>query len=325
MARDTLYSIGEALIDFMPDRTGCAFSEVGSFSPALGGAPANVCGAFCRLGGKTQMLTQLGDDPFGHKIADELREYGVGTTHIRFTDKANTSLAFVSLGADGSRTFSFYRHPAADMLLEPEQIDPDWFRDAFALHFCSVSLGDTPMKRAHEAAIGYARRAGAIISFDPNLRFSLWPDREALRRVVTEFLPAAHILKISDEELEFLTGTNDIRRALPQLLRGDVELVVYTCGSLGAWAFTRSCSAFAPSQRVTAADTTGAGDAFIGAFLSRLFRLGVSADTLKDLSEEDLFACLRFSNRYCGVSIQKKGALPSYPTAEEMNKLFPEA
>jgi len=319
---DTLYAIGEALIDFLPDRSGCAFKDVSSFSPALGGAPANVCGAFCRLGGKSELITQLGNDPFGHKIAEELAAYGVGTEHICFTDEANTSLAFVSLAADGERTFSFYRSPAADMLLGPGQVHREWFRDAFALHFCSVSLGDTPMKHAHEAAIRYAREAGAIISFDPNLRFTLWPDKEALRRVVRDFLPTAHILKISDEELEFITGTSDIEMALPQLMTGNVQLLLFTCGRRGAWAFTRNVRAFSPAAVTRAVDTTGAGDAFTGSFLHCLRMAGVTADTLADMSEETLKTCLAFSNCYCGASVQRRGALVSYPTAADMNELF---
>ena len=194
MPGNTLFSIGEALIDMIPSRVGCTFDEVPSFSPRTGGAPANVCAAFARLGGASSFLTQLGDDPFGHKIARELEACGIDLSHLVFTDKANTALAFVSLEEDGNRTFSFYRKPSADLLYAPEQIDLAWFRDAFALHFCSVSLVDSPMRHAHLAAIGAAREAGAIVSFDPNLRFPLWPDREMLRQTVLQFLPLSNIL-----------------------------------------------------------------------------------------------------------------------------------
>ena len=262
MAHDTLYAIGEALIDMIPSKTGCSFAEVPSFSPRVGGAPANVCGAYARLGGDSALLTQLGDDPFGHKIIDELAACGIDTSHICLTDKANTALAFVSLEADGNRTFSFYRKPSADLLYAPEQVDTSLFANAYALHFCSVSLVDSPMRYAHLAAIAAAREAGAIVSFDPNLRFPLWPDRDMLRGTVLQFLPLSNILKISDEELEFLTGTADIESALPQLFVGDVQLVVYPCGSSGAHAYTRTAHGFAPCRKVRAVDTTGAGDAF---------------------------------------------------------------
>ena len=320
MSGSTLFSIGEALIDMIPSRVGCAFDEVPSFRPRVGGAPANVCAAFARLGGQSAFLGQLGDDPFGHKVARELADCGIDLSHLAFTDKANTALAFVSLQEDGGRTFSFYRKPSADLLYAPEQLDPAWFRDAFALHFCSVSLVDSPMRYAHLAAITFAREAGAIVSFDPNLRFPLWPDREMLRQTVLQFMPLAHILKISDEELEFLTGTADIEAALPRLFAGDVQLVLYTCGSLGASAFTRAARAHAACRKVKAVDTTGAGDGFIGSFLWQLSRDGITADKLETLSRTRLEHYLAFSNRFCSISVQKNGAIDSYPTLEQMEE-----
>ena len=315
MPGQILFSIGEALIDMIPTRSGCEFSEVPSFMPRIGGAPANVCGAFARLGGQAALLTQLGNDPFGHMLADRLAGYGIDVSRVPFTDAANTALAFVSLGTDGSRTFSFYRNSSADLLYAAEQIDPDWFRDAFALHFCSVGLVESPMRGAHSAAIRAVQDAGALVSFDPNLRFPLWPDREALRRTVWEFLPQADILKISDEELEFLTGTADIRAALPALFTGRVQLILYTCGSAGAYAFTRAAEGFAPCTPVRAVDTTGAGDGFIGSFLWQLHRAGVTAASLPGLSAETLTEALRLSNAFCGVSVQAHGAIDSYPTS----------
>lgn len=315
MPGQILFSIGEALIDMIPTRSGCEFSEVPSFMPRIGGAPANVCGAFARLGGQAALLTQLGNDPFGHMLADRLAGYGIDVSRVPFTDAANTALAFVSLGTDGSRTFSFYRNPSADLLYAAEQIDPDWFRDAFALHFCSVGLVESPMRGAHSAAIRAVQDAGALVSFDPNLRFPLWPDREALRRTVWEFLPQADILKISDEELEFLTGTADIRAALPALFTSRVQLILYTCGSAGAYAFTRAAEGFAPCTPVRAVDTTGAGDGFIGSFLWQLHRAGVTAASLPGLSAETLTEALRLSNAFCGVSVQAHGAIDSYPTS----------
>lgn len=145
-----LYAIGEALIDFIPQESGRPMKDVLGFCPKVGGAPANVCGAFTRLGGKSEMITQLGDDPFGDKIEEALEENGIGTSHVLRTKEANTSLAFVALKEDGNREFSFYRKPGADMLFSKEKVEADWFKDAYALHFCSVSLGDFPMKEAHK-------------------------------------------------------------------------------------------------------------------------------------------------------------------------------
>ena len=322
MSDRILFSIGEALIDMIPSRVGCSFDEVPAFSPRVGGAPANVCAAAARLGGRSALLSQLGDDPFGHKIARVLAGCGVELSHLEFTSKASTALSFVSLEENGQRTFSFCRKPSADLLYAPEQIDPGWFSQAFALHFCSVSLVDSPMRYAHLAAITAAREAGAILSFDPNLRFPLWPDREQLRQTVWQFLPLTHILKLSDEELPFLTGTEDIEAALPRLFTGDVQLVLYTCGSKGARAYTRTASAHARSPKVAAVDTAGAGDGFIGSFLWQLQRDGVTAAELPKLSRKRLTEYLIFSNRFCAISVQHHGTIAPWSRWSSQKPIF---
>lgn len=144
MSDRILFSIGEALIDMIPSRVGCSFDEVPAFSPRVGGAPANVCAAVARLGGRSALLSQLGDDPFGHKIARVLAGCGVELSHLEFTSKASTALAFVSLAENGQRTFSFCRKPSADLLYAPEQIDPGWFSQAFALHFAASRWWTAP-------------------------------------------------------------------------------------------------------------------------------------------------------------------------------------
>jgi len=201
-----LLAIGEALIDMIPEQVNMGIAEVEKFQPIVGGAPANVCGAFVKLGGKAQMITQIGADPFGDKIVAEFEKFNIGTEYVKRSDKANTALAFVALKSDGNREFSFYRKPSADMLMEAADVKEEWFKDAYALHFCSVSIGSFPMKEAHRQAIEYAENNGLLISFDPNLRMMLWDDKKELYKTVHEFIPKAHVLKISDEELEFLTG-----------------------------------------------------------------------------------------------------------------------
>ncbi|MCH5210470.1 MAG: carbohydrate kinase [Oscillospiraceae bacterium] len=320
MANDTLIAIGEALIDFIPDKKGCEFYEVTGFTPTVGGAPANVCGAFSKLGGKSKMITQLGNDPFGDKITRYLKDTGIDTSCISYTDNANTALAFVSLKNDGNRTFSFYRKPSADMLLSKDTLKKEWFQDCYAFHFCSVSLGDFPMRDAHERAIEYAKSNDALISFDPNLRFKLWEDKEALRETVRKFIPLADILKISDEELEFITGETDIEKALQTLFCGNVKLVLYTLGSNGAYAFTPSKKLFSPSYKVNAADTTGAGDGFIGSFLWKLKEKGIDATCISDINEIILKEALDFANKFCAISVQYPGAIDSYPGHETINQ-----
>ena len=313
-----LLAIGEALIDFIPSEHGKAMKQVSSFAPAVGGAPANVCGAYVKLGGMASMITQLGDDPFGDKIADEFALCGIGCEYVKRTRAANTSLAFVALKEDGNREFSFYRKPGADMLMEASDIREDWFGDIFGLHFCSVSLGNFPMKEAHRRAIAYGRQAGAIVSFDPNLRLALWEDPDELKTVVREFAPMAHVIKVSDEELEFITGHTEIKEALPMLLAGETKLVIYTKGSDGAECYTHEASASAPGVKVKAVDTTGAGDGFIGSFLYCLSADGLTAAQLDSLTREQMERYLTFANRFCARSVMGHGAIASYPTMEEM-------
>ena len=174
------------------------------------------------------------------------------------------------------------------MMLKKEEVDEDLIRGAKIFHFGTLSSTHEGVREATRYAIDVAKEAGCIVSFDPNLRFPLWPDREMLRQTVLQFLPLSNILKVSDEELEFLTGTADIEAALPQLFAGDVQLVLYTCGSKGAYAYTRAAHAFAPCQKVRAVDTTGAGDGFIGSFLWQLERDGVTRNKLEKLSRARL-------------------------------------
>ncbi len=314
-----LFSIGEALIDFIPEESGKELKNVSGFQPKVGGAPANVCGAYVKLGGHGALITQLGDDPFGDKIVDEFTACGIDCSHVKRTKAANTSLAFVALKKDGNREFSFYRKPGADMMMESKDIEPSWFTDAFALHFCSVSLGDFPMKEAHWKAIDCALRAGALISFDPNIRLALWENPERLRNVIWDFIPLAHILKISDEELEFISGEKEIEAVLPRLFEGNTRLVIYTKGADGAECYTQKQKAFAKGQKVEAVDTTGAGDGFIGAFLYCMARDGVTPANVASLSQETMEGYLKFANKFCGKSVMKHGAIASYPTLAQMN------
>lgn len=313
-----LLAIGEALIDFIPEESGKELKNVCGFQPKVGGAPANVCGAFVKLGGEGALITQLGDDPFGDKIEEELVSCGIDCTHVKRTKEANTSLAFVALKEDGNREFSFYRKPGADMLLKAEDVKEEWFEGAYALHFCSVSLGDFPMKEAHKKAIECALKAGVLVSFDPNLRFALWDDHEALKKVIWEFMPMAHVLKISDEEVEFITGKTDMKEALPELFAGNTELIIYTKGSEGAECYTKKANGFAASQKVKAVDTTGAGDGFIGSFLYCMAEDGVTAENMAELSKEKMEEYMTFANKFCGISVTKPGAIASYPSLEEM-------
>ena len=266
----------------------------------------------------SNIITMLGNDPFGDKIVAELKEYGIGVDYIRRTNKANTSLAFVTLDENGNRDFSFYRNPGADMLMSENDIDKTWFSDAFALHFCSVSLGDFPMRKAHNKAIKYAKENGLIVSFDPNVRLPLFDDHEYLKNVIHEYIQYADILKISDEEVEFIFGNKDIEENLDYLFDQGVKLLVYTSGKDGAVAYTKNVVAHSKGIKVNAVDTTGAGDGFIGCLLYQMAKENVDLEQINILTEEQLKTYLDLSNKFCSISVTKEGAIASYPTMEEL-------
>lgn len=312
-----LLAIGEALIDMIPSNTG-RIMNVNNFTPKVGGAPLNVCGAYTKLGGSSNIITMLGNDPFGDKIVTELNEYGINVDYIKRTDKVNTSLAFVALDENGNREFSFYRNLGADMLMSENDIDNSWFSDAYALHFCSVSLGNFPMRKAHDKAIRYAKESGSIISFDPNVRLPLFSDHEYLKNVIHEYIQYADILKISDEEVEFIFGNNDIEENLEYLFNKGVKLVVYTSGKNGAKAYTTNSVAQSDGIEVKAIDTTGAGDGFIGCLLYQLAKDNVSLKQLNSLTKDKLKKYLDISNKFCSISVTKEGAIASYPKTEEI-------
>ena len=309
-------SIGEALIDFIPHEKGQSLNNVSNFLRVAGGAPLNVAAAVAKLGGNAQMLTKLGVDSFGDHILEQVEPLGVDISKVLRTKEANTALAFVSLREDGERDFSFYRNPSADMLLNAEEIEV--FAQGGILHFCSVSLIDAPIKEAHRKAIEFAKRNNCLISFDPNVRLPLWETPEACREAILEFLPFANIVKISDEELEFITGIADETEALNFLLQGDVEVIIYTKGTNGAEFITKERKVFSPSFKVEAQDTTGAGDSFIGSFLYQVAEGDNTLESLVNLPEEKVKEILTFSNATAALTVCKRGAIGALPTKEEV-------
>jgi fructokinase len=314
-----ILAIGEALIDFIANEVGYSVKDVKSFTPKVGGAPCNVCGAVSKLGVPSGMITMLGMDQFGDKIIEYLKENNVSTEYLYRTNEASTSLAFVSKLYNGDSNYTFFRNPGADMLLEPDKIKKLWFRNTYALHFCSVDIGPFPMRESHLKAIEYAKENDAIISFDPNIRLMLWKSEVSLKNAIHQFIPLCHILKISSDELEFITGCKDIKDALPHLFQGTVELIIYTKASDGAEAYTRLHSASVDGIKVSnVIDTTGAGDGFIGSFLAQLAKKRMSLSEIRNLDSKALYRLLDYSNRFCAKSITREGAIASYPKEDEM-------
>lgn len=313
----TVYCIGEALIDFIPSKRDCLLKDVPTFTRVAGGAPTNVCSAVAKLGGNAALISKLGLDAFGDHIIDALKSAGVDTTKVSRTSEANTALAFVSLRADGERDFSFYRKPSADMLLSADEIGEHWFKKGDCLHFCSVDLVECPMKYAHKEAIQRAEEAGAILSFDPNVRLPLWENEEDCRQTILEFLPHAHILKISEDEIFFLTGCHTVDEARDQLFQGNVQVVLLTRGKDGAELHTKDRQLAVSGGNVQAVDTTGAGDAFTGAFLYLMTKEEMTMEQLVSADDRLLARYLTFANTYAEYSTRSHGAIPSYATLLE--------
>lgn len=312
-------SIGEALIDFIPNEKNCSLKEVQNFERVAGGAPANVSAVVAKLGGKSSFISKLGNDAFGDYIIETLNNVNIDTNYVLRTDKANTGLAFVSLKENGNRDFSFYRKPSADMLLEESEIKKEWFKSCHSLHFCSVDLIECPMKYAHKKAIEYAIENNSIISFDPNVRLPLWYREEDCKDAILEFLPLAHIIKISDEELKFITGYNDIEKSKEILFKGNIKLIIFTKGKYGCEVHTKNGVIKVKGNVVNAIDTTGAGDSFIGSFLFNLLEDDINVNDLENLNPKTLEEYLIFSNHYAAYSTTKKGAISSYATLDEIN------
>lgn len=317
-----LVTIGECLIDFTPSQQDGALSKVTSFTKNAGGAPANVAAVAAKLGQHAALLSQVGQDAFGDFLIETMKLAGVDTTYIAQTTEGETSLAFVSLTDDGNRDFLFYRKNAADLLYRKEQLPKDLLSAGDIVHFCSVNLIESPMKHAHEALIEQAHAAGCLVSFDPNVRLPLWHDVEACRSTILEFIPKAHIVKLSDEELVFLTHIEDEQQAVYSLLQGKVQILFVTHSADGATLYTQQHCVNVSAPIVQAIDTTGAGDAFIGAVLSMLLEKNINPATLEQFCDSFAQPLLKFANHYAGASTQKHGAIASYLTKNELHFTF---
>lgn len=316
--KNKLCGIGEALIDFIPEVKGQRLKDVPSFTRVAGGAPANVVGAVTKLGIPSKFLTKLGDDPFGDYIIEVLDDAGIDTSNIARDQEGETALAFVSLAADGNRDFKFYRKNSADLCYSVEDIPKDVLNDCGMIHFCSVDLVESPMKAAHQKLIEMAMEQNVMVSFDPNLRFSLWNDLGQLKKTVREFLPYADILKISDKELEFITGYTKIEEAAAQLLNGRAKYVIYTKGKDGAEIHTKDGVIKASGYSVEVRDTTGAGDSFIGAFIYCI--LNDEVQDLNAVKKEKLQEYLDFANAYAANTTTKEGALAAMADNAEIRE-----
>ncbi|MDS4019408.1 MAG: PfkB family carbohydrate kinase [Candidatus Competibacter sp.] len=305
--------LGELLIDFVPTVTGTGLIDAPAFIKAPGGAPGNVAVGLARLGVRSAFMGKVGDDPFGRFLANTLAETGVDVGPLRFSTEARTALAFVSLRADGEREFMFCRHPSADMLFDPREVDVEAIQRAKLLHFGSISLIGEPSRSATLYAVDTARAAGCLISYDPNLRLPLWPDANAAREGMLLGLQKAHVVKLSDDESEFLTGIGNLENACKTLWHDDLKLVVVTRGCAGCVYFTPEFSGEVKSFAVEAVDATGAGDGFVAGLLQ-----GLLAEPATFRDEARLRELCRFANAVGALATLERGAIPALPDRERV-------
>lgn len=316
--------LGEALIDFVADEPGLSLMDCPGFRKAAGGAPANVAVGVARLGGSAAFVGRVGEDPFGRFLERTFREAGVDTGAMTFDPEARTGLAFVALLPGGVPEYTFFRHPSADMRLAAEHLPDDLFEGARVFHFGSITLIGEPSRTATLEAARRARAGGCLVTFDPNLRFGLWPSREDARAQALAALPAADLVKVSEEEAVFLTGEADPIAAARQLLRTGPQVVCITSGQAGSLCVTGSATVHVPSFPVEVVDTTGAGDGFVAGLLFQVLADGERVP----LPDRDWGAAARFANAVAALACTRKGAipaLPEHPAVEVLLASCPEA
>ncbi|RVW72928.1 putative fructokinase-7 [Vitis vinifera] len=311
---------GEMLIDFVPTVGGVSLAEAPAFKKAAGGAPANVAVGISKLGGSSAFIGKVGDDEFGHMLADILKKNNVNNSGMRFDHSARTALAFVSLRADGEREFLFFRNPSADMLFHESELDLKLLEQAKIFHYGSISLIEEPCRSTHLAAMTIAKKAGSILSYDPNLRLKLWPSAEAARKGIMSVWDKADIIKVSEDEITFLTGGDDPcddNVVLKKLFHPNLKLLVVTEGSEGCRYYTKKFRGRVAGIKVKAVDTTGAGDAFVSGILSN-----IASDINLYQDEKRLREALVFANVCGALTVRERGAIPALPNKEAVLKML---
>lgn len=310
-------ALGELLIDFTEN--GISTQGNGMFEANPGGAPCNVLAMLQKLGHKTAFIGKVGDDIFGHRLSAVLKETGIDTANLLTDKQVRTTLAFVETKEDGDRDFSFYRNPGADMMLSKEEIKEEILADTQIFHFGTVSMTQEPVRSATRWAACKAKEQGAVISFDPNLREPLWDSLEEAREQVHFGLSVCDVLKISDNEIVWLTGKEDYTEGIREIQKTyQIPLILLSMGKDGSRAYYGEQVAEAePFLQETTIETTGAGDTFGGCCLHYLLKYG-----LHELTEEQLHEMLTFANAAASIITTRKGALRVMPEIGEIERLI---
>ena len=311
-------ALGELLVDF----TQSGKSEQGNllFEANPGGAPANVLAMLRKLGKRCAFIGKVGRDSFGDMLAKTVEAAGIDIRCLSRDAEIPTTLAVVHTFPNGDRDFSFYRKPGADIRLTVDDLDAELLQNCRIFHFGTLSLTDEPSRSATREAIRLAKEAGALISFDPNLRPPLWPDEESARREITWGLNQCDILKIADNELQFMTGEADFKRGAEQLKthHPNIRVLNVTAGSDGSYSLTDSHWVYEPAcKRGGVIETTGAGDTFCACVLNFVLEHGMDG-----LSEQDLRSMLHYANTAAWIVTTRKGAIRSMPAPAEVESFL---
>ena len=310
-------ALGELLIDFTENGISSQGNPLFEANP--GGAPCNVLAMLTKLGHKTAFIGKVGNDFFGKQLEDAIKEIGINVTGLRKDDKVHTTLALVHTYPDGDRDFSFYRDPGADMMLTEEEIPEELILETRIFHFGTLSMTHEKVRRATKKAVAIAKQAGAIISFDPNIREPLWNSMDEAREQVLYGLGQCHILKISDNEIQWLTGEEDYSDGVNWIReRYQIPLILVSMGKEGSRAYYNgSIVEVKPFLQKNTIETTGAGDTFCGCVLHYICEHG-----MEGLEEENLKEMLTFANAAASVITTRKGALRVMPTRDEIQNLL---
>ncbi|XP_048322083.1 probable fructokinase-7 isoform X1 [Ziziphus jujuba] len=311
---------GEMLIDFVPTVSGVSLAEAEAFKKAAGGAPANVAVGIARLGGSAAFIGKVGEDEFGYMLADILKQNNVDNSGMRFDPHARTALAFVTLTKEGDREFMFYRNPSADMLLQDKELDENLIKKGCIFHYGSISLIEEPCRSAHMAAMDIAKKAGCILSYDPNLRLPLWPSEDSARKGIMSIWDQADFVKVSEDEIKFLTEGDDPyddKVVMEKLFRPHMKLLLVTEGNNGCRYYTQEFKGRVAGVKVDAVDTTGAGDAFVAGILWNL-----ASDLNLYKNESRLKEALLFANACGAITVTGMGAIPALPTKDAVHQIL---
>lgn len=317
MKQFDVVALGELLVDFTENGLSAQGNPMLEANP--GGAPCNVLSMLQNLDKKTAFIGKVGADSFGQMLIEAVKNQGINIDNLVTDEEVHTTLAFVHTGDDGDRSFSFYRNPGADMMLRWNEINQDIFANTKIFHFGTLSMTEESIEQVTKQAVQMAKTQGALISFDPNLRPLLWKDLEVAKKQMWYGISECDILKISDDEIEFLTGTNDIDQGIERILaKCQPKLVCATMGKLGSKAYYKGKCVFgAPFLQEHTIETTGAGDTFMACVLN-----AVLEHDIEKMSESDLVEMLRFANAASSIITTRKGALKVMPKRQEILSKF---